>query len=113
MKKLVLIFMAIVGLSAMAADVLVKAQDTARKWTTDNALLEFIPTALRVRIQADQSTSGAFSISSMKPSIILLRDKCSSRSAFSFARRASAFLKRESYSAAFCSYLSLSAPVAA
>ncbi len=51
----------ICGLSLLAADESIMGRDTSIKWRTDSALLEFIPQALRARIQADEGSEGTFS----------------------------------------------------
>ena len=61
MRKIAFFMGALGCLALFASDVLIKAQDKTRKWTADNALLEYIPDALRVRIQADAVTSGTYS----------------------------------------------------
>ena len=61
MRKIAFLMGALGGLALFAADVLIKAQDESRKWTADRALLEFVPGALRVRVQSDEGTSGTFS----------------------------------------------------
>ena len=61
MKKLGFVLGTLGCLSLFAADVFIKAEDTTRKWTTDNAILEFMPTALRVRVQTENGTSGTYS----------------------------------------------------
>ena len=61
MRKLGFVLGTLGCLSLFASDVLIKAEDTTRKWTTDNAILEFMPTALRVRVQTENGTSGTYS----------------------------------------------------
>ncbi len=61
MRKIAFLMVALGSMALFASDVLIKAQDKARKWTADNALLEYVPEALRVRIQADAANSGTYS----------------------------------------------------